>query len=34
MGDTGTVIHEGMHKYADDSLRDEQIALCKTLKIA
>ena len=27
MGNTGTVIHEGMHKYADDKLRDEQIAL-------
>ncbi len=34
LGNTGTVIHEGMHKYADDILRDEQIALCKTLKIA
>ena len=30
MGNTGTVIHEGMHKYAKDLLRDEQIALCNT----
>lgn len=33
-GDTGTVIHEGMHKYADDVLRDQQIALCNTAAIA
>jgi hypothetical protein len=33
MGDTGVVIHEGMHKYADSTLRDEQIALCQRLKI-
>lgn len=33
MGDTGTVIHEGMHKYADATLRDAQIELCKKLKI-
>jgi hypothetical protein len=34
MGNTGTVIHEGMHKYANDLLRDEQIAMCNRLKIA
>jgi len=34
MGDTGVVIHEGMHKYADSLLRDEEIALCQRLKIA
>ncbi len=33
MGDTGVVIHEGMHKYADDTMRNEQIDLCKRLKI-
>jgi hypothetical protein len=33
MGDTGTVIHEGMHKYADATLRDGQIAMCKRLRI-
>jgi hypothetical protein len=34
MGNTGTVIHEGMHKYATDLLRDEQIAMCNRLSIA
>jgi hypothetical protein len=33
MGDTGVVIHEGMHKYADDTIRNEQTALCNSLKI-
>ena len=27
------VIHEGMHKYADDKIRNEQIALCNSLMI-
>ena len=33
MGDSGTVIHEGMHKYADATLRDEQIQMCRRLSI-
>jgi hypothetical protein len=33
MGNAGTVIHEGMHKYADPTLRDEQIAMCKAKTI-
>jgi hypothetical protein len=33
MGDLGTVVHEGMHKYADSALRDEQIQLCNQKKI-
>jgi len=33
-GDTGVVIHEGMHKYANSTLRDDQIALCKRLNIS
>ena len=33
LGNTGTVIHEGMHKYANDILRDEHIALCNKLGV-
>ncbi|HET7490216.1 MAG TPA: hypothetical protein VFJ85_19990 [Acidimicrobiales bacterium] len=33
LGDLGTIIHEGMHKYADSLLRDEQIQLCNVNKI-
>jgi hypothetical protein len=33
MGDQGTVIHEGMHKYADPVLRDEQIGMSTLKKI-
>ena len=33
MGDQGTVIHEGMHKYANPLLRDEQIAMCTVKNI-
>jgi hypothetical protein len=33
-GDRGTVVHEGMHKYADPTLRDEQIKLCNDKGIA
>jgi hypothetical protein len=33
MGNAGTVIHEGMHKYADPTLRNEQIAMCQVKKI-
>ncbi len=28
MGGQGTVIHEGMHKYASDQIRNEQVAMC------
>ncbi|MGH9126308.1 MAG: hypothetical protein ACRDZ8_16515 [Acidimicrobiales bacterium] len=29
-GNAGTVIHEGMHKYADYTLRNEQMTLTTT----
>ena len=34
LGDLGTVVHEGMHKYADSRLRDEQIGMCNDKGIA
>lgn len=33
MGGAGTLIHEGMHKYASDNIRNSQIAMCNAKKI-